>query len=129
MKYLIYLGLFGVLASCSSSKYAAHFQKSNTEYGYGELAEHGQRKITPAQQADNMLVASTSKEAAIITTPLVQAAAVDQIRQNYAKLSGSEKKEFRKELKKEIKRMAFLPGCCRFNLSLLASSAGPVSAS
>jgi hypothetical protein len=106
MKRIFYLGIIVVLASCSSSKYAANFQKSGQGYGYGELVKPVNYAAAPVTEASN-LVASTSNKTGIITsnaTPM-PSATMEQIRMDYKQLNKSGKKEFKNELKSQIKKL------------------------
>jgi hypothetical protein len=106
MKRVLYLGIIVLLASCSSSKYAAHFQKSAPDYGYGELLKPVNDAITPIAESSNF-VASTSDNSGIITTTATpeQTIAIEQIRRDYQQLSKSEKREFKKGMKNQIRHL------------------------
>jgi hypothetical protein len=106
MKRILYLGIIVLLASCSSSKYAANFQKSAPGYGYGELVKPVNHATAPVAEPSN-LIASTSSTSGIIVNPPAaeQATVIEKIRADYQNLSASEKKEFKKELKSQIRSL------------------------
>jgi hypothetical protein len=99
MKKIIYLFVLGLMASCSSPKYAANFNyyKSNSGYagGYGELKTK-ETAIAPIEPAK--LIASTDEKAMIEEAP-----AAPEVRKTYIQMDKTERKALRQYLKKEMK--------------------------
>ncbi len=107
MKKIIYLMMVGLLAGCASPKYTANFRyyKSNSGFagGYGELKPK-ESVLTPAKP--EILVASSGKEAGVITEHASIAAskpALTVVGKTYRQMGKAERREFRHDLKKEIK--------------------------
>lgn len=102
MKKLLYLFVLGLMASCSSPKYAANFNyyKSNSGYagGYGELKTK-ETIIAPIEPSK--LIASTDEKMII----LEEAPAANEVRKTYIQMNKTERKALRQYLKKEMKTM------------------------
>lgn len=103
MKKILYLFVLGIMASCSSPKYAANFNyyKSNSGFagGYGELKTQ-EMAIAPIEPLK--LVASTDEKAMIIE----EAPATVEVRKTYLQMNKTERKAVRQYLKKEMKTIA-----------------------
>ncbi len=100
MKKILYLFILGLMASCSSPKYAANFNyyKSNSGFagGYGELKTK-ETVIAPIEPAK--LMASTDEKAII----LEEAPATSEASKTYLQMNKTERKALRQYLKKEMK--------------------------
>ncbi len=102
MKKLLYLFVLGLMASCSSPKYAANFNyyKSNSGYagGYGELKTK-ETIIAPIEPSK--LIASIDEKMII----LEETPAANEVRKTYIQMNKTERKALRQYLKKEMKTM------------------------
>ncbi len=105
-RYFILVIAVVMMASCSSPKYAYHFD--HYDYNSGKK-NNKQEAISVSGQAETIfsvdqetLVASASEDAVVITesAPLVTS---ESVAKSYKEMSKTERKEFRKELKKEMK--------------------------
>ena len=99
MKKMFLIGCIG-LVSCSSSKYAANFQPYKSNSGYGELKVKGPalHPVEPEQ-----LYASTERQTIVVTQETQLKAALEQAHIKYSQMNKTERKQFRHDLKKEIK--------------------------
>jgi hypothetical protein len=102
MKKILYLFVLGLMASCSSPKYAANFNyyKSNSGYtgGYGELKIE-ETSIAPIEPAK--LIAGIDEKMII----LEESPAANEERKTYLQMDKTERKALRQYLKKEMKTM------------------------
>lgn len=102
MKKIFYLFVLGLMASCSSPKYAANFNyyKSNSGYagGYGELKT---KETTIAPINSTELIASVDEKTIILDA----APATNEERKTYVQMNKTERKALRQYLKKEMKTM------------------------
>lgn len=117
-KYLLLLTSVLLLAACSSPKYAYYFDyydynsgKKKAETPTGELAQSmiATPELSPLQLDSKAVNASAESRIKVIekpaAVPTISAEQKALLQQKYSSLSRAEKKEFRKELKSEVKKM------------------------
>lgn len=101
MKKLLYLLVLSVLASCSSNKYAAHFQNVKPyEPVYSETKAAPvvtESTIRPAIQPEELTASTQVVPVVTESTPTVE------VRKTYIQMTKAERKELRQNLKAAIK--------------------------
>jgi hypothetical protein len=91
-----------VLASCSGPKYAYYFDHHDYNAGKKKALVSVQSEVSPLSVDANEFVASTSETPVVVAE--VPAAPVATKKVTYMQMTKAEKKAFRKELGKEMKR-------------------------
>lgn len=117
-KYLLLMASVLLLAACSSPKYAYYFDyydynsgKKKVAMPTGELAQSliATPELSPLQLDAKAVTASAESKIKKIERPaMVPTISAEQkalLQQKYSSLSRTEKKEFRKELKAEVKKI------------------------
>jgi hypothetical protein len=109
-KYLFFMAAVSIMASCSTPKYAYHFDKHDYNAGRkqvktttasAETIDLDNKNETPFKVDPEMLTASTSKE--VIAVSEVKKEEVKEATKSYKEMSKAERKEFRKEAKSLMK--------------------------
>lgn len=116
-KYLLLLASVLLLAACSSPKYAYYFDhydynsgKKKVETPTTQLAGTtlSTPELSPLKLDEQSVTASAESRIKMVESAPAAAMTVKDkalLQQKYASLSKAEKKEFRKELKSEVKKM------------------------
>jgi hypothetical protein len=110
-KYLLPVLAIAVLASCSAPKYAYHFDrydynsgKKKTDPAAAQASAHEDIAEHPLQIEQQTLVASADEKPVVLAESPAAEVRKEAPVKKYADMSKTEKKEFRKEAKAQIKQ-------------------------
>jgi uncharacterized protein YcfL len=113
-KYLLLVISALLLAACSSPKYTYHFDhydynsgKKKLEIQHPDLAQNmlATPEVSPLTMNQEALTASADSRMTKVEAAPVTLNDLTVLKKKYAAMSKPEKKEFRKELKSEVKKM------------------------
>ncbi len=91
------------LASCASPKYTYHFDTYDYNSGRKAIAETKNSDVIVAPEPATMTASISPEPVIVADKPVVEEADVKAVAKKYSEMSKAEKKEFRKEVKEQIK--------------------------